>query len=420
MRRLPPPKRPDTAMPLDNTALADASQPGSGNSTSPREWLSVCAVAISAFAFVTTEFLPVGLLPHIATDFHVSTGAAGLMVTIPGILAALAAPGAVLAAGRMNRRYVFLLLTACLLASNVIGALAPNLPVMLAGRALLGAALGGFWTLATAASTRLVAPRDVARAMAVILAGVTCATVIGVPIGTYIADVASWRAAFACTGALVTLALIGQYFLVPSLPSHTAMRMRDLIRPLSEPHVRRALIMITLLFGAHFCSYTYISPFLIDHAHFAMSSVTWLLLGFGALGFLSNIAFSRGVDHDLKRSMTIVVALLLCAQLALPLFVHSQIVVTGMLMVWGIAFGGVPLCSSVLMQRATPRNAEAGSALFVCGVQIAIAVASLAGGAVVDHIGVPADMLMGAVIALLSLLVWVRPAVIAIRGKQHA
>lgn len=408
-------------MQFDNSsALASTPEPGAGNSTTMREWLSVFAVAISAFAFVTTEFLPVGLLPHIAADFHVSMGAAGLMVTIPGIVAALAAPGAVLAAGRINRRYVFLFLTACLLASNVIGALAPNLPVMLAGRALLGASLGGFWTLATAASTRLVAQKDVARAMAVILTGVTCATVIGVPIGTYIADVASWRAAFATTGALVTLALIGQYFLVPSLPSHAAMRMSDLIRPLYEPHVRRALIMITLLFGAHFCAYTYISPFLIDHAGFAMSGVTWLLLGFGILGFVSNMAFSKGVERDLNRSMTVVVALLLCAQLALPLFVHSQIAVTVMLMVWGIAFGGIPLCSSVLMQRATPHNAEAGSALFVCGVQIAIAVASLAGGAVVDRVGVPADLLMGAAIALLSLLVWVRPATIAIRAKQHA
>lgn len=115
-------------------------------STSTSQWLSVIAVAISAFAFVTAEFLPVGLLPQIAHDLGVSTGVAGLMVTTPGVLAAISAPMLIVSAGRMDRRYVFLLLTGMLLIANVLCAIAPNLPVMLAGRALLGAALGGFWT----------------------------------------------------------------------------------------------------------------------------------------------------------------------------------------------------------------------------------------------------------------------------------
>ncbi|MBW8837392.1 MAG: MFS transporter, partial [Burkholderia sp.] len=117
-----------------------------------RSWLAVVAVAIGAFAFVTTEFLPVGLLPRVAADLGVSPGTAGLMVTVPGVIAAISAPGLMLVAGRMDRRRVFLLLTALLLASNLISAFAPNFTVMLVGRALLGAALGGFWTLATAAS----------------------------------------------------------------------------------------------------------------------------------------------------------------------------------------------------------------------------------------------------------------------------
>lgn len=110
--------------------------------TSLRQWLAVIAVAISAFAFVTSEFLPVGLLPAIAHDLGVSSGVAGLMVTTPGVVAAIFAPTLIIGAGRLDRRYAFLMLTAALLVANLVCALAGNLGVMLVGRALLGAALG--------------------------------------------------------------------------------------------------------------------------------------------------------------------------------------------------------------------------------------------------------------------------------------
>src|SRR5471032_2916113 len=143
-----------------------------------RSWLSVASVTIGAFAFVTTEFLPVGLLPQIARDLQVTPGTAGLMVTVPGVIAAISAPGMMLGAGRIDRRTILLMLTAMLLTSNLVSALASNFPLLLLGRAMLGASLGGFWTLALAAAGRLVKPQDAARATATILTGVTCATVI--------------------------------------------------------------------------------------------------------------------------------------------------------------------------------------------------------------------------------------------------
>ncbi|AJY09697.1 MFS transporter [Burkholderia dolosa] len=389
----------------DHSAAVDAAS-AAAVSTSARAWLSVLTVAISAFAFVTTEFLPVGVLPRVAADFGVTAGAAGLMVTIPGIVALFAAPGIVLAAGRLNRRRVVLLLTACLLASNVIAALAPDLSTMLIGRALLGAALGGFWTLAIAAATRLVQPADVPKAMATILGGVTCATVIGVPIGTYIAGIASWRAAFASTAVLVGIALAAQFRLVPSLPSHTAIRGQDLVGPLRERQVRLVLLVAGLLFGAHFCAYTYIAPFVVAHTNFTMSSVTWLLLGFGIVGFLSNLAFSKAVERDVTRSIVVAAVMLLAAQAALPVVAPVKAGVAAVLMLWGIAFGGIPLCCSVWMQRTTPDNAEAGSALFVCVLQLAIAIGSSVGGFVVDHVGSADVFGVGAILALVTLLMF--------------
>jgi predicted MFS family arabinose efflux permease len=388
---------------VENNLPAGLPAPEGGDSTSLRQWLAVGAVTIGAFAFVTTEFLPVGLLPYIAKALDVSPGTAGLMVTTPGVIAAISAPGSMLGAGRMDRRRVFLLLTALLLASNLISAFATNFTVMLLGRALLGAALGGFWTLATSAAGRLVQAKDAAKATAAILTGVTCATVIGVPLGTFIAGFASWRLSFLATGVLVAVALVAQLLFVPSLPSSAALRFSDLVSLARRPHARRSMIMVALVFGAHFSSYTYITPFLLHNADFSMSTITWLLLGFGVIGFLSNFTASVTVDRSLKGSVAVMISLLTFALLSMPLLRHSPLGVTLVVLTWGIAFGALPLCFSVWIQRSIPDLPEAASALFVGTIQVAIAIGSLVGGTMVDWVGIPADFMLGSALALLGL-----------------
>ena len=373
-----------------------------GSSTSVRQWLAVVAVAVSAFAFVTAEFLPVGLLPQIAQDLGVKPGVAGLMVTTPGVMAAIFAPTLIVSAGRMDRRYVFLLLTAVLLISNIVCAVATSFPAVLIGRALLGAALGGFWTLATAAAPRLVQTKDAAKATATILTGVTCATVIGVPLGTFIASFASWRLSFAATAGLVALALIAQALLVPSMPSASALRIADFRTLLRRPHTRLSLLMVALVFGAHFSTYTYIAPLL--EQDFSLRSITLLLFGFGLVGFFSNALMSMAVSNHLKKSVAVMVLLLLGAMSSMLLLEHSIIGETAGMLLWGIAFGALPLCFSVWIQRGTADLAEAGSAMFVSIIQVAIAVGSAVGGTLVDRAGVHADFTLGLGLALLGLV----------------
>ncbi|MFJ2990851.1 MFS transporter [Collimonas sp. NPDC087041] len=388
-----------------NDALLDMPSP-LGNASSPlRSWLSVVAVAIGAFAFVTTEFLPVGLLPQIAHDLGVSPGTAGLMVTTPGVIAAISAPGLMLGAGRINRRLILLALSVLLLASNLVSAMAPGFATMLLGRALLGAALGGFWTLALATSARLVHEEHAAKATAMILTGVTFATVIGVPLGTFISTLASWRASFFATGVLAAVALAAQALLLPSLPSKAAIRFSDLRALLSRANTRKSLLMVALVFGAHFSAYTYVTPFLTQNAGFGISTVTSVLLGFGIVGFISNFVVSTTVGRNLQLSLLAVVTVLMVALLTLPLLHASQAGVIVMVLAWGIAFGAIPLCLSIWLQLSSPDLPEAGSALFVSIVQVAIAVGSSTGGVVVDSLGIPSTLWLGGILAVASLAV---------------
>ena len=398
---------------MDTTELISSTRPVDDLSTgqnhspnhNPSSWLAVSSVAIGSFAFVATEYMPVGLLPQIAADLHVTPGTAGLMVTTPGVIAAISAPTLLLAAGRINRRLILLLLASLLLASNLIAALAPSFALMLVGRAFLGMSLGGFWTVALGASGQLVREPHAARASAIIFMGITLATVIGVPLGTLIAELTTWRMSFFATAGLAAFALGAQALLLPAIPPKVAMKMNDFGAMLSRSNVRRSLLLVGLQVGAHFAAYTYIAPFLERNASLPASWITAILLGFGIVGFVANFAVSAIVTRHLKASLFGLGGLIMLAVFALPLLQGSKVGVVSAVMVWGIAYGAIPLCLSVWMQLTSPDHPEAGSSLFVSTVQVAIALGSLGGGAVVDHIGIAAAMEAGGLLALLSLVV---------------
>ncbi len=188
------------------------------------------------------------------------------------------------------------------------------------------------------------------------------------------------------------------------MPSSAAIRVADLRALLRRPYMRKSLLLVALVFGSHFASYTYIAPFLVKDAEFSMSIITPLLLGFGVVGFISNFAVSATVTKNLKGSLLSIVAILMAAQITLPLLHHSEIGVIVAVLAWGVAFGAIPLCLSMWMQMASPDLPEAGSAMFISIIQVAIAVGSLAGGAVVDHAGASVDIWVGAVLALAGLV----------------
>ncbi|WP_250502431.1 MFS transporter [Caballeronia sp. AZ7_KS35] len=390
--------------------------------TARRPWLAVLSIALGAFAFVTTEYMPVGVLPAIARDLGITPGTAGLMTTTPGIIAAFSAPLLLLAAGRVNRRLILLLLSIALIASNVLGALATNFATMLAGRALLGLALGGFWTVGLGVFGQIVAEKDSARASATIFMGITLATVIGVPLGTYIADASSWRVSFLATAALALAALLSQALLLPQLPPRVAARGADFVRMLARGPVLRSLALVALLFGAHFCAYTYVAPFLEDDASIDAARVSALLLGFGVVGFVSNFVASAYVTSHPRALLLTMGALVIASLVLLPAFPHTPGAVVAGVLAWGIAYGAIPLGLSVWMQSTSPGQAEAASAMFVSAVQMAIAAGSVAGGVAFDHAGAAGAMHLGVLLctaglAVLATFTTTRHAMFVVSGE---
>ncbi|EPN67905.1 carbohydrate transporter, partial [Pseudomonas syringae pv. actinidiae ICMP 19079] len=162
----------------------------------PASWWAVGSVSLGSFATVTTEFLPVGLLPDIAADLGTRVSHAGLMMAVPGILAAISAPSCIALFSHVDRKRLLLGLLSILLVSNLIVALSSQFWLTLTGRVLLGFALGGFWTIAGSLGPRLRPGKEGVKATAYILAGVSIGTVAGIPAGTLIGEAFGWRAAF--------------------------------------------------------------------------------------------------------------------------------------------------------------------------------------------------------------------------------
>lgn len=353
-----------------------------------QQWLAILSVAVGAFALVTSEFLPVGVLNDVANDLGISAGLAGLMVTLPGIMAALAAPTISVGVGNLDRRYLLIGLTLIMILANAIVVFAGNFHLLLLGRVLLGVSIGGFWATAIALSSRL-APDGVgvAKANSIIMAGVTLATVIGVPVGTWLSGLMGWRMTFLVTAVVGVPVLLAQVMLLPRLMPEKAIRISDLPALFINPQARVGLIAVLLIGLAHFAAYTYVAPFFKQNAGFDGPTIGSLLLLYGVAGFMGNIfagfAANRSVRHTL-----LLVALLIAVSTAL--FPHFATGMTGAAMLialWGFAFGAFPACANIWMFVVAPKDVERGMPLFVAMFQVIIAVGSFFGGQVVDHLG---------------------------------
>jgi predicted MFS family arabinose efflux permease len=374
--------------------------------TTLKSWFALLSVAIGAFALVTSEFLPVGLLSDIAADLHISVGTAGLMVTAPGVLAAIAAPLVTVGVGKIDRRYILWALTLLMIISNLIATFSSNFAVLLIGRLLLGLGIGGFWSIAVALSGRLAPPGvSMGRASSVIFTGVTLATVLGVPLGAWIGNLMGWRAAFAITGLLGTLVLIGQLLMLPKLPTTTAVKMRDLPVLFQHKYARIGLLGIVLLVLAHFTTYTYVTPFLRNDAGMDGNLVSSLLFVFGVAGVVGNLAAGWATSRDIRKSFMAVVTLMGLAMVLFPLFAGHLTGAVLTIGLWGLAFGAMPTCANMWMFAAVPEAMEGGAAILVSTFQVGIAIGSLLGGGIVDHFNIPSVMWIGGALAVLSLLV---------------
>lgn len=366
-------------------------------------WLAVTSVAMGTFTIVSSEMLPVGLLTSIASDLGVSTGTAGLTMSLTGLVAAVAAPVLALAARAIDRRTILLGLMAVLAVADLAGALAQNHLVMLAARVLTGVSIGGFWAFAAGLGTRLVPERSVGRATSIILSGVSVASVLGVPAATFVSSFAGWRTAFAAAGVLafgllVLLAVTLPPLRPPAGSSDAAAREKRLSW-LSGP-LNVVLLLTALTVSGHFAAYTYVRPFLEQVSLAGAAFIGAALLLYGAAGVAGNFAAGARAARNPRATLIVLTGLMTLSMAALALTALPPLVA---LVAWGLGYGGVGVTLQLWIMREG--GGELGTALFVGSFNVSIALGSFAGGRIADGLPISAVMWAGAGLTLVSAIV---------------
>jgi predicted MFS family arabinose efflux permease len=362
-------------------------------------WPAVVAIALGSFALVFSELIPVGLLADISGHLRVSVGTGGLMVVVPAVAAAVAAPVLVLCSARLERRAILVGLSALVLVSDVIGGLAPDIGVMLAARAALGVCVGGFWVFGAGAAITLVSERARGTAVAVVSSGIFLATVASLPAGSLIGTLTTWRAAFAVAAVFAVIAVAAQLAAVPRLGAGGRVRPRSLLTVITRPVSRIGLVAAGAIFFANFAAYTYIGPLLHARAGLGAGAITLVLLGFGLAGAAANFTAGVTVRAHLRATLMGSGVLIACSALLLAAVTGARPLIIALVAVWGLGYGAVPVAAQSWMARAMPANVEGGLALFVSALQGSLAAGSAAGGVIYDAKGPGGALVLAAAVA---------------------
>ncbi|MFE6662954.1 MFS transporter [Streptomyces sp. NPDC057697] len=393
--------------PAATPASASPAPPASGSApgrTPLRGRLAVVSVMLGIFSIVTTEILPIGLLTSIGADFDVSDGTAGLMMTMPGLLAAVSAPVVTVATARVDRRLMLGAFVLLLALADFLTAAATDYRLILVARVMVGVTIGGFWSIGSGLAGRLVRPASAGRATAVIFSAVPLGSVLGVPAGTFLGGLAGWRTAFVVMGLLSVGVLALMLLVVPPLPPTRVTRASLLRTVLNRPGTLFALLLTFLVVPAHFATYTYVTPFLERVTHAGPTTITVFLLVYGAAGIVGNFAGGALVTRRPRTAVALAAGLIATATVLLPVLGRWEAGAVALLAVWGVAYGAVPVCSQTWFTRAAPDAPEAASVLFTAFFQAAFALGALAGGAGLDHLSVSAVMLLGGATAALAVV----------------
>lgn len=373
-----------------------------GDVKEPVAWGGVFALSLGAFALVASEFMPVSLLTSIAADLHVSEGQAGQAIAVSGAFALLTSLAISSFAGGINRKALLLALTLLMIVSGTIAALAPNYAVFMIGRAFIGVAIGGFWSMSAATAMRLVPSEQVPKALAIVNGGNALATVIAAPLGSFLGAIVGWRGAFFCLIPLAVIALAWKMLSLPSMPARSMHGKRNVFTLLTSPRVALGMMAASLFFMGQFALFTYLRPFLETVTHASATTTSLMLLTIGVAGFVGTLLIGSLVKENMFRILVAIPLVMAAIAVALIGFGRSVAVTAGLLALWGLVGTSAPVGWWTWLARTLPDDSEAGGGLMVAVVQLAIASGAALGGVLFDGYGYQATFGLSATMSLMA------------------
>ncbi len=384
-------------------------------SMNKRSFLALMALAVSAFAIGTTEFISVGLLPLIAEDLHISVTAAGLTVTLYALGVTLGAPILTSLTSRVSRKTLLLWVMIVFIAGNLLAATADGLAVLLAARIMASLSHGVFMSIGSTIAADLVPPSRRAGAISVMFSGLTVATVTGVPLGTFIGQQLGWRAAFLAIVAVGVAALFANLAWVPSdLGRGQKVRLSDQAKLVVNGRLLLVFAMTALGYGGTFVVFTYLSPLLTEITGFADRTTAVILLLYGVAIAIGNAIGGRAANR--KPVPALFYMFVAQAVVLISLAFTAPFKLAGLVTIFlmGLfAFMSVPGLQAyvvMLAERLSPQAKDVASAVNIAAFNAGIAIGAYLGGVVNDSVGLIHTTWIGAIMVLGAVLLtaWAR------------
>ena len=372
--------------------------------------LALLALALSAFAIGTTEFVIVGLLPTMAQDLNVSIPSAGLLVSLYALGVAIGAPVLTALTGKWNRKKVLLSVMGLFVLGNLVAWQAPSFQALIVARILTGLAHGVFFSIGSTIATGLVSKEKAASAIAIMFTGLTVALVTGVPLGTYIGQQFGWEATFLTVSVLGLVAMLGSALLIPNnLQQAKPAKISAQLKVLTQPRLLLVYAITAIGYGGTFVAFTYLAPILNQITGLDSRVIGLVMLVYGVSVAIGNIWGGKMADKmGPIKALTIIFIGLAAILLAFSLTAVNPLAAIITILLWGaFAFGNVPglqVYVVKLAEKYTPDAVDVASGLNIAAFNIGIALGAWGGGVIVERSGLMTTPWVGAIVVLIALL----------------
>jgi len=367
-------------------------------------WLRVGTLAIAAFIFNTTEFVPVGLLSDIASSFGMETAQVGIMLTIYAWVVAMMSLPFMLLTSQVERRKLLIALFVLFIASHVLSFLAWNFTVLVVSRIGIAFAHAIFWSITASLAIRLAPAGKRAQALSLLATGTALAMVLGLPIGRLVGQYFGWRTTFFVIGMGALITLLCLIKLLPKLPSEHSGSLKSLPLLFRRPALMSIYLLTVIVVTAHYTAYSYIEPFVQTVAGFSARFATVLLLILGSAGIVGSVLFGKLGNRHASLLVSGAIGLLLACLLLLLPASGSESNLAILSIFWGVAIMIIGLGMQVKVLALAPDATDVAMSLFSGIFNIGIGAGALVGNQISLHLSMSAIGYLGAIPALVALI----------------